>query len=142
MNSMDTLGIAAREQASGRPCALVTVVRAEAPTSARPGDKAVVMPDGTIRGWVGGGCAQPAVVKTVRAALADGKPRLIRVAPAESKQRNLADVLEFGMPCHSGGTLELFIDPLLPRPQLVLIGPPVEEVGRGHEARHLRHDGG
>ncbi len=122
MNAAEALQIAAREQASGHACALVTVVRVEAPTSARPGDKAVVMPDGTIRGWVGGGCAQPAVVKTVRAALADGKPRLIRVAPADRHERDLADVLEFGMACHSGGTLELFIDPLLPRPQLVVIG--------------------
>lgn len=122
MNAAEALQVAAREQASGHACALVTVVRVEAPTSARPGDKAVVMPDGTIRGWVGGGCAQPAVVKTVRAALADGKPRLIRVAPADRHERDLADVLEFGMACHSGGTLELFIDPLLPKPQLVVIG--------------------
>lgn len=122
MNANKVLEIAARAQAEGQPCALVTVLRAESPTSARPGDKAVVMRDGTIRGWVGGGCAQPAVVKTVRAALADGRPRMIRIAPGDQGQRDLADVLEFGMACHSGGTLELFVDPLLPSQQLVVIG--------------------
>jgi xanthine dehydrogenase accessory factor len=122
MNATRVLEIAARAQAEGQPCALVTVLRAESPTSARPGDKAVVMKDGTIRGWVGGGCAQPAVVKTVRAALADGRPRMIRITPGSQGQRDLADVLEFGMACHSGGTLELFVDPLLPTQQLVVIG--------------------
>ncbi len=55
-----------------QPFALVTVLRVTPPTSAKAGDKAVVTADGQIHGWIGGGCAQPAVVKTVRAALADG----------------------------------------------------------------------
>ncbi len=122
MKTRQILEIAARAQAAGQPCALVTVVRAESPTSAHPGDKAVVMPDGTIHGWVGGGCAQPAVVKTVRASLADGSPRMIRIAPTDAGKRDLADILEFGMACHSGGTLELFIDPVLPSQQLLVIG--------------------
>jgi xanthine dehydrogenase accessory factor len=63
------------------------------------------------------------VVKTVRQALADGRARLIRIAPAEEgEMRELDDVLEFGMACHSGGTLELFVDPLLPRARLVIVG--------------------
>ena len=76
-----------------------------------------------MHGWVGGGCAQPAVVRAVRQVLADGHARLIRIAPtAEDAERDLGDVLEFGMACHSGGTLELFVDPVLPRAQLVVIG--------------------
>lgn len=122
MKTEQILEIASRAQAAGQACALVTVVRAESPTSAHPGDKAVVMPDGTIHGWVGGGCAQPAVVKTVRASLADGRPRMIRIAPTDAGKRDLADILEFGMACHSGGTLELFIDPVLPSQQLLVIG--------------------
>lgn len=103
--------------------ALVTVLRVTPPASARPGDKAVVTSDGTIRGWIGGGCAQPAVVKTARMALADGQPRTIRITPAgESEERQLGDVLEFGMSCHSGGTLELFVDPVLPQQALVVFG--------------------
>ncbi|MDE3012027.1 MAG: XdhC family protein [Pseudomonadota bacterium] len=117
------LSSAARLQQEGRSFALVTVLRAEAPASARPGDKAVVTEDGQLHGWVGGGCAQPAVLRTVREALADGRARTIRIAPASAgQQRELGDVLEFGMSCHSGGTLELFVDPVLARPLLVVIG--------------------
>lgn len=103
--------------------ALVTVLRVTPPTSSRPGDKAVITPDGTIHGWIGGGCAQPAVIKTVRAALADGVPRTIRISPSsEGSEQLLGDVLAFGMTCHSGGTLELFIDPVLPLTELTVMG--------------------
>lgn len=106
-----------------QPFALVTVLRVTPPTSAKTGDKAVVTADGQIHGWIGGGCAQPAVVKTVRAALADGQARTIRISPAEDTQeRQLSDVLEFGMACHSGGTLELFIDPVTPLARLTVLG--------------------
>jgi xanthine dehydrogenase accessory factor len=105
------------------PFALVSVLRVTAPTSAKAGDKAVVTADGQIQGWIGGGCAQPAVIKTVRAALADGQARSIRISPAqESHEQQLSDVLEFGMACHSGGTLELFIDPVLPLASLTVLG--------------------
>lgn len=124
MNSTEhVLATAQRLQQAGTPYALVSVVRAQAPASARPGDKAVVTGDGQLHGWVGGGCAQPAVLKTVRQVLEDGRARLIRIAPSdEGEVRELGDVLEFGMACHSGGTLELFIDPVLPKAQLVVIG--------------------
>jgi len=122
-HSLDVLAAAQRLQQQDEACALVTVLRVQAPASARPGDKAVVTADGIAAGWIGGGCAQPAVVKTVRQALADGRARLIRIAPAEEgEMRELDDVLEFGMACHSGGTLELFVDPLLPRARLVIVG--------------------
>jgi xanthine dehydrogenase accessory factor len=122
MNAIEVMQAAARASAAGEPVALVTVVRAEPPASARPGDKAVVHADGRFEGWIGGGCAQPAVIKTVREALGDGRSRIIRIAPADQEQRPLSDVLEFGMACHSGGTLELLIDPILPRPQLLIFG--------------------
>jgi xanthine dehydrogenase accessory factor len=122
-NADIVLEAARRLQQAGTPCALVSVVKALAPASAHAGDKAVVTADGEMHGWVGGGCAQPAVVRTVRQALADGRARMIRIAPAEEgHERELDDVLEFGMACHSGGTLELFVDPLLPRAELVVIG--------------------
>jgi len=124
MNNADTVFEAARRfQQAGTPCALVSVVKALSPASAHAGDKAVVTADGEMHGWVGGGCAQPAVIRTVRQALADGRARLIRIAPADQPQeRELDEVLEFGMACHSGGTLELFVDPLLPRAEMVVVG--------------------
>jgi xanthine dehydrogenase accessory factor len=123
MNPNDWIAHAARLESEGRAFALVTVLRAQAPTSAKAGDKALVTADGQIHGWFGGGCAQPAVLKTVREALADGLPRSIRIAPTdETVVRTLGDVLEFGMACHSGGTLELFVDPVLPAVLLTVIG--------------------
>ncbi|MBS0445977.1 MAG: XdhC family protein [Proteobacteria bacterium] len=123
MTNHDVFGAAQRMQAAGTPYAFVSVVRALPPASARPGDKALVTGDGRFEGWVGGGCAQPAVLRTVRQALADGRARMIRIAPAEEgSERDLGDVLEFGMACHSGGTLELFVDPVLPMERLVVIG--------------------
>lgn len=119
----DVLAAARQLDARDQPYALVSVLRVQPPASARPGDKAVVTADGIAGGWIGGGCAQPAVLRTVRQALADGRARMIRIAPAEEGAvRELEDVLEFGMACHSGGTIELFIDPVLPRARLVVIG--------------------
>ncbi len=123
MSTIDVLGAAQRLQQQDQPYALVSVLRVQAPASARPGDKAVVTADGIVHGWIGGGCAQPAVLRTVKRALADGVARVIRIAPAEEGQmRELDDVLEFGMACHSGGTLELFVDPMLPRARLTIVG--------------------
>lgn len=117
------LASAQRLKAQDRPFALVSVIRVEPPTSASPGDKALVTEDGQIDGWIGGGCAQPVVIRAVRLALADGRARMIRIAPAvDGHERDLGDVLEFGMACHSGGTIELFIDPFLPPVRLVIIG--------------------
>lgn len=123
MNQHEWITQAARLQQAEQPFALVTVLSAQAPTSGKAGDKAVVTADGQIHGWIGGGCAQPAVVKTVRRALLDGTPRKIRISPSEeSAERDLGDVLEFGMACHSGGTLELFIDPVMPSATLTVVG--------------------
>ena len=124
------LEAARRLERSGTPYALVSVIRAVAPASARPGDKAVVTGDGEMHGWVGGGCAQPVVVRAVRQVLADGHARLVRIAPMpQDAERDLGDVLEFGMACHSGGTLEMFVDPVLPRARLVVVG--ASPVARG-----------
>lgn len=121
--SIDFLQAALRLQQQDRPHAIVTVVRVQPPASARPGDKALVTADGIELGWIGGGCSQPAVLKTVRLALADGRARVVRIAPStEGEVRELDDVLEFGMACHSGGTIELFVDPMLARARLTVVG--------------------
>jgi xanthine dehydrogenase accessory factor len=124
MNTVDTVFAHAQSlQHSGTPYALVSVIRALAPASARAGDKAVVTADGQLHGWIGGGCAQPAVLRAVRQVLGDGRARLMRISPSDGgSEKTLDDVLEFGMTCHSGGTLELFVDPILPRARLVVIG--------------------
>jgi len=121
--SIDFLQAALRLQQQDRPHAIVTVLRVQPPASARPGDKALVTAEGIELGWIGGGCSQPAVLKTVRLALADGRARVVRIAPSsEGEVRELGDVLEFGMSCHSGGTIELFVDPMLARARLTVVG--------------------
>lgn len=121
LESDAVLDKAARLKAEGKPFALVTVVRAVSPTSAKPGAKAIVEADGVIQGWVGGGCAQPAVIKTAKKVLQEGQARLIRISPTKDGYVE-EGITDFGMTCHSGGTLDIFIDPVIPRPVLLVIG--------------------
>ena len=121
MESDAVLDIAAHLKAEGKPFALVTVVRAVSPTSAKPGAKAIVEADGIIQGWVGGGCAQPAVIKTAKKVLQEGIARLIRISPGKDGEVE-EGIIDYGMTCHSGGTLDIFIDPVIARPNLLVIG--------------------
>ena len=102
------------------PFATATVVRAERPTSAKPGAKVIVTPDGRLHGWIGGSCATPTVVREALGALADGEPRLIALSSAPAPPRD--GVRHFPMTCHSGGTLEIYIEPIIPAEQLVIVG--------------------
>ncbi|HYW93869.1 MAG TPA: XdhC family protein [Gammaproteobacteria bacterium] len=126
---------ASRLKAAGEQFALVTVVRSDSPTSAKPGAKGIVRLDGTIEGWIGGGCAQPAVIKTAKQALRDGQPRLIRITPDTEGDAD-EGITEFGMACHSGGTLDIFIDPVTVKPTLLILGSaPAGQVLTGLAAR-------
>ncbi len=119
----DVLTEAARLRATGTPFVLATVVRIEKPTSAKPGAKAIVLADGSLQGWVGGSCAQPTVVRESLKALQDGQPRLLHLGPPEQLSgiaRN--GLVEVPLTCASEGTLEIYIEPYLMQPQLVLIG--------------------
>jgi len=109
-------------QKEGQPFALATVVRAERPTSAKAGAKAIVTTDGALTGWVGGSCAQPTVIREALKALQDGQPRFVRLCPPEKLGRGAQDsIIEVALTCISGGTLEVYIEPHLPKPQLVVI---------------------
>jgi xanthine dehydrogenase accessory factor len=99
--------------------AIAVVVRYQAPISGKPGNKAIIFPDGKIWGWIGGGCAQPVVVKEALRALADGQPRLIRISPSSSPEEGIVD---YTMTCHSGGTLDIYIEPVLPKPHILILG--------------------
>src|ERR1700720_158801 len=109
--------------ARGTPCVLATVVRVEPPTSARPGDKAVVTADGKLRGWIGGSCSEPIVRREALRALSEGVPQLVRIVPApEVKQTRKRGELMVATTCPSGGALDIFIEPRLPRPLLLVFG--------------------
>jgi xanthine dehydrogenase accessory factor len=105
--------------AKGEPFAVAQVVRYQAPISGKPGDKAIIVAGGKMWGWIGGGCSQPVVVKEALKALADGQPRLIRISPSSSPEEGIVD---YAMTCHSGGTLDIFIEPVLPKPQVLILG--------------------
>jgi xanthine dehydrogenase accessory factor len=114
---------AAELTADGRPFVVATVVAVRRPTSARPGAHGIVHPDGTIEGWVGGSCAQPVVVREALRALVDGQPRLLRIAKDPPSNSRRADgILDIVMTCHSGGTLEIYVEPQLPAPALWVVG--------------------
>ena len=119
-----------RAKATGEPFALATVVRTVAATAAKAGAKAVILPDGTIsEGWIGGGCARAAVLKAAQDALADGRSRLVSVQPPDVladhgvKPGEEQEGVRFANNmCPSQGTMDIFVEPVLPRPQVVICG--------------------
>src|SRR5260370_39954430 len=83
----DVLELLREYAANGTPCVLATVVRCEPPTSARPGDKAVVTADGRLRGWIGGSCSEPGVRRQALRALAGGMPHPVKRAAADDVEQ-------------------------------------------------------
>jgi xanthine dehydrogenase accessory factor len=118
----DYFALAHALQREGRPFATAAVVRAEKPTSARPGDRAIVTADGTLHGWIGGSCAQPTVVQAALAAIADGRPRLVRLSPDPGAHPAPVGYEELPMTCFSGGTLDVYVEPQHPQPRLLIVG--------------------
>jgi xanthine dehydrogenase accessory factor len=126
----DILDSIATRKSTGEPFALATVVRTVAATAAKAGAKAVILPDGTISdGWIGGGCARAAVLKAAKDALADGQSRLVSVAPEDvlegqgHKPGDEQGGVRFAKNmCPSQGTMDIFVEPVLPRPQVVICG--------------------
>jgi len=121
------------------PYAMATVVRVDPPVSTRVGDKAVVTGDGRLEGWVGGACAEPIVVREALAALAEGRPRLVRITPAELAESPAAEgsgepqggapvnrsepgVVAAVSTCPSGGGLEVFVEPVGVAPRMLVCG--------------------
>src|SRR5262245_29260891 len=117
----DILLLAAELRRREEPFVLATVVRCEPPTSAKPGAKALIRSDGTLSGWVGGACAEPVVVREALGALRDGRPRLIGLLGEGGRADGRTEgMLAYPMACHSGGTLEIYVEPYLPKPVLLL----------------------
>jgi xanthine dehydrogenase accessory factor len=84
--------------------------------------KAIVRADGTLEGWVGGSCAHPIVAREAGIAIREDRPRLIHLSPHPRERDAPEGVIHHPMTCHSGGSLEIYIEPMLPRPALVLVG--------------------
>lgn len=120
MSSQNTKAAIEQLTASGKAYVVATVVRTEAPSSAKAGDSAVLDEAGILAGWVGGGCAMPAVTRNAADALRDGRTRLIRIS--RDIEHLETGIIGYPMTCQSGGTLDIFIEPVMPKPLLVVIG--------------------
>jgi len=117
----DVLDRAAELRRRGETFVVATVVRVEPPTSAQAGDKALITADGKLWGWVGGSCSEGLVRREAMIAMGDAQPRLVKIAPDESPD-HLPGVVSHLSTCPSAGKLDVFIDPQLPRPLLLLVG--------------------
>lgn len=137
----DLLTLAASLSARGERFALVTVVRREPPSSARVGDTALVTEAGAYHGWAGGGCTRETVVREARRAMADGAPRLLSLSP-ETNATPRRGMVALPMTCDSGGTVEIYVEPVMPQPRLILFGatPAVRCLARIANAMGYRVD--
>ena len=124
MNILDQCDdLRAREE----PFVLATVVAYKSPQSARLGSKAIIKSDGSSTGWVGGGCVQPIVLREAISALQTGQPKLLSISPDDPRD-DWEGVESFRMTCEGGGSLEIYLEPFLPKPQLLIVGnSPVAE---------------
>jgi xanthine dehydrogenase accessory factor len=142
---VEVMDLVARMKAAEQAFVLATVVRTVSVTAAKAGAKAIIRPDGTIvAGWIGGGCAKGAVLKAAREALADGEPRMVSVQPEDLlaelgvKPGETREGVRFaGNMCPSKGTMDIFIEPMLPHPSLVILGASPVALSLAAQARQL-----
>ena len=119
----ELLELAAELNRAHRPFALATVVWSRSPTSGKSGSTAVIEIDGTVHGWIGGACAEPAVIREARRVLADGTGRLMYLGPGEELDGSGRDgVMTVPIACASEGALEVYLEPVLPQPHVVVVG--------------------
>src|SRR5438477_1152145 len=142
---IEVMDLVAQLKAAEETFVLATVVRTVSVTAAKAGAKAIIRPDGTIvAGWIGGGCARGAVLKAARDALADGKPRMVSVQPENLlaelgvKPGENRDGVGFASNmCPSKGTMDVFVEPVLPHPSLVILGGSPVALSLATQARQL-----
>ena len=121
----DVLALAADLSRRGRPFVLATVVWRRAPSSGKEGSTALITPDRRVRGWLGGACAEPTVIREALRALEEGTSRLLFLGGEEElllEARGREGVVTVPIACQSEGALEVYVEPVLPQPHLVVIG--------------------
>ena len=115
---MSILRQAARLHEEGRAFALATVTWSRGPSSGKGGSKAIIHPDGRVEGWLGGACAAPTVVRHALEALGDGEARVLMLGQGDRRP----GVTDVAMACDSEGSMEVFVEPVLPSPHLIVVG--------------------
>jgi xanthine dehydrogenase accessory factor len=142
---VEVMDLVAQLKAAEEAFVLATVVRTVSVTAAKAGAKAIIRPDGTIvAGWIGGGCARGAVLKAAQEALADGEPRMVSVQPENllaelgvKPGENREGVRFASNMCPSKGTMDIFVEPVLPHPSLVILGGSPVALSLAAQARRL-----
>ncbi|HEY7910475.1 MAG TPA: XdhC family protein [Blastocatellia bacterium] len=118
---IDVFNEAARLRAEEQPFVIATVVAYKSPQSARPGSKAIIKADGSTSGWVGGGCVQPIIAREAQRALQTGRPKLVSISP-EAAHGDWKGVEVYQMTCQGGGSLEIYLEPVIAKPELLIVG--------------------
>jgi xanthine dehydrogenase accessory factor len=101
--------------------ARATVVRTENPSSSKPGDKAIITLDGKVHGWIGGGCTKSIVIHEAKNSIKTNKAAFIRIAP-DAEVGEYKGIKTYKMTCQSGGTVDVFIEPVLSKPHIIIFG--------------------
>src|SRR5215469_7143245 len=123
MNGLNVLAEAGELARAGQAFALATVVWRQGPSSSKQGSRAIITADGEVRGWIGGACAEPAVVRAAREAIADGGTRLLLLGTPDQFRGAVPEGMTVvPISCQSEGALEVYIEPVLPVPHLVIVG--------------------
>jgi xanthine dehydrogenase accessory factor len=142
---VEVMDLVAQMKAAEQAFVLATVVRTVSVTAAKAGAKAIIRPDGTIvAGWIGGGCAKGAVLKAAREALVDGEPRMVSVQPENllaelgvTPGETREGVRFASNMCPSKGTMDIFVEPVLPHPSLIILGASPVALSLAAQARQL-----
>jgi xanthine dehydrogenase accessory factor len=123
MHGWQVMAQAAELERRGEPFALATVVWRQGPSSSQLGARAIITTSGEMLGWIGGACAEPSVISQAKQVIADGQPRLLLLGTTDQ----FGDAIPEGMTvvpiaCQSEGALEVYIEPVLPVPHLIVVG--------------------
>ena len=123
MEGMDVLAEMDELTRGGQAFALATVVWRQPPSSSQPGARAIITADGELHGWIGGACAEPVVIREAQRVIAEGTARLLLLGTPDQFGGAVPDGMTvIPISCQSEGALEIYIEPVLPAPHLVIIG--------------------
>lgn len=123
-DGIDVMELAVDLARSGQSFAMATVVWRKPPSSGQHGSRAVITAEGTLHGWIGGACAEPVVVREAKRVIEAGSPSLIWLGQPEDFEgmHVPAGVVTVPMSCQSEGALQLFIEPVLVAPEVIVVG--------------------
>jgi xanthine dehydrogenase accessory factor len=123
MNGLGVLERMGELARSGQACALATVVWRQGPSSSKQGSRAIITADGQLDGWIGGACAEPVVIREAKQVMADGNARLLLLGSPDQFGGAVPEGMTVvPISCQSEGALEIYIEPVLPVPHLVIVG--------------------